>query len=176
MKSNRSRSPQVTVIGDSDASEQTRAAAEQIGAMLARRGITLITGGRGGVMEAASRGAREAGGITVGILPTADMSDANQWCSIVIATGMGSARNVVNVLACDLLISIGSSAGTLSELCFAWIHGKPILTLKGYGAWPERLGSEPLDHRATSTITECASMEELEQAVVQICRELDLIK
>jgi uncharacterized protein (TIGR00725 family) len=168
------RSAQSTVIGDSDAPEVLCAAAEHIGAMLARHGVTVITGGRGGVMEAACRGARQSGGMTVGILPSEDMNGANEWCSVVIPTGLGHARNVVTVLACDFVISIGSSAGTLSELCFAWIHGKPILTLKGYGAWPGRLGGGPLDRRATSTVTECASLDELEQAAVEICRKLDL--
>jgi uncharacterized protein (TIGR00725 family) len=102
------------------------------------------------------------------------MKEANPWCNIVIPTGLGHARNALTVLACDFVVSIGSSAGTLSELCFAWIHGKPILTLRGFGAWAERLGGEPLDHRATSTITECASLDELEQAVVEACRRLGL--
>lgn len=164
-----SRPPQVTVIGDSDASTEVCAVAAQIGEMLARHGIVVITGGRGGAMEAACRGAREAGGITVGILPSADMNEANRWCSVVIPTGMGHARNVLTVLACDCLISIGGSAGTLSELCFAWINGKPILSLKGYGAWPERLGGEPLDPRSTSTVKECSTLDELERAVIEAC-------
>ncbi|HWP44826.1 MAG TPA: TIGR00725 family protein [Blastocatellia bacterium] len=167
------RSPQATIIGDSDATAEVCTAAERIGEMLARHHVTVVTGGRGGVMEAACRGARRAGGVTVGILPSSDMREANPWCSVVIPTGLGSARNVVNVLAGDFVISIGSSAGTLSELCFAWIHGKPILTLKGYGAWPERLGGEPLDHRATSSITECATLDDLERAVIDICRQQD---
>jgi uncharacterized protein (TIGR00725 family) len=169
MKSDRDRSPQVAVIGDSDASAEVCAAAEQIGEMLARHGITLITGGRCGVMEAASRGARRAGGMAIGILPSADMKDANPWCSVVIPTGLGHARNALTVLACDLVISLGGSAGTLSEICFAWIHGKPILTLKGFGGWAERLGGEPLDKRATSNIAEYASLDELERAVVEAC-------
>ncbi|MDT5059975.1 MAG: hypothetical protein QOH63_434 [Acidobacteriota bacterium] len=169
------RSPQATVIGDSDASPEISAVAESIGVMLARLNITVVTGGRGGVMEATSRGARNAGGIAIGILPSVEMSEANSWCSVVIPTGLGHARNVLTVLAGDFLIAIGSSAGTLSELCFAWIHGKPILTLKGYGTWSDKIGSLSLDHRNTSSITECSNLEELEKVVIETCKKMNLI-
>lgn len=165
------RRPQATVIGDSDAPPELCSAAEQIGEMLARLGITVITGGRGGVMEAACRGAAKAGGTTVGILPSSEMNDANPWCSVVIPTGLGHARNVVNVLGGDFVIALGSSAGTLSEVCFAWIHGRPILTLKGYDRWLEQTGSE-LDSRGRSTVFECADLESLRKNVVAICGEL----
>lgn len=168
------RSPQVTVIGDSDAGPEVLTVAESVGAMLARLGITVITGGRGGVMEAVSRGARKSGGTAVGILPSADMGEANLWCSIVIPTGFGHARNVLTVLAGDFLIALGSSAGTLSELCFAWIHGRPIITLKGYGTWSDRIVSTPLDYRHTSSITECENLEDLEKEVLEVCRRLNL--
>jgi uncharacterized protein (TIGR00725 family) len=168
----RTRLLQATVIGDSDASSDICIAAEKIGAMLARNGIVVITGGRTGVMEAASRGARQAGGITVGILGSADKRDANKWCSVVIPTGLGHARNVITVLAGDFVIAMGSSAGTLSEICFAWIHGKPILTLKGHGAWPDRLNGAPLDQRQTSTVVPCADFEELEKQVMETCDKI----
>lgn len=163
---------QATVIGDSDASAEACEAAERIGAMLARLGITLITGGRTGVMEAAGRGACEAGGTVVGILPSTDKADANPWCDIVIPTGLGHARNVLTVLSGDFLIVLGGAAGTLSEICFAWIHGKPILTLRGFSGWADKLAGTPLDHRQTSTITECTSLDDLQQAILRICREL----
>jgi uncharacterized protein (TIGR00725 family) len=135
--------------------------------MLARLGITVVTGGRGGVMEAACRGALRAGGTTIGILPTSEMSDANAWCSVVIPTGFGHARNVVNVLAGDFVIALGTSAGTLSEVCFAWIHGRPILTVTGCDGWLEKVGTE-LDHRGTSSIIECADIDELEKKVIAL--------
>jgi uncharacterized protein (TIGR00725 family) len=118
-------------------------------------------------MEAACRGALRSGGITIGILPSSEMSDANAWCSIVIPTGFGHARNVVNVLAGDFVIALGSSAGTLSEVCFAWIHGRPILTVKGCDGWLEKLGTQ-LDHRGTSSIIECADIDELEKKVIAL--------
>lgn len=171
MASSQARRPQATVIGDSDALPELCFAAEQIGGMLAQLGITVITGGRGGVMEAACRGAAKAGGTTVGILPSSGINDANPWCSVVIPTGLGHARNVVNVLGGDFVIALGSSAGTLSEVCFAWIYGRPILTVKGFDRWLERTGSE-FDSRSTSTIIECADLESLRKAVIVICDEL----
>lgn len=165
MSTSQVRRPQATVIGDSDAPPELCSIAEQIGEMLARLGITVVTGGRGGVMEAACRGAARAGGTTVGILPSSEMSDANQWCSVVIPTGLGHARNVVNVLGGDFVIALGSSAGTLSEVCFAWIHGKRILTVTGCDSWMEQTGSI-LDSRGTSSINVCEDLESLKDAVM----------
>lgn len=166
---------QATVIGDSDAPPEMCLVAGRIGEMLARLGITVITGGRGGVMEAACRGAARANGISVGILPSSEMNEANDWCSVVIPTGLGHARNVVNVLAGDFVIALGSSAGTMSEVCFAWINGKPILTVKGFDGWLEKTGTD-LDHRGTSSIIECADVDAIEDAVIRICDSLLLVR
>ena len=168
------RSPQATIIGSSDASADVCAKAEAIGRMLARLGITVITGGRGGVMEAASRGARETAGLTVGILPSTNLSEANSWCRVVIPTGLGDARNVFTALSGDFLIVIGGAAGTLSEICFAWMHGRPILTLKGSEGWADKLGGEALDHRQSSTLVECSDLDDLERAVIETCQRLHL--
>lgn len=168
------RTPQATIIGSSDASAEVCAKAEAIGSMLARLGITVITGGRSGLMEAASRGAQEAGGLTVGIVPSVDPKEANSWCRVVIPTGLGHARNVLTALGGDFLIAIGGASGTLSEICFAWMHGRPILTLKGYDGWSDRLRGEALDHRHTSTIIECSDLKDLEKRVVETCRQLSL--
>ena len=142
--------------------------------MLARLGIIVITGGRGGVMEAASRGARETDGLTVGIVPSTDLGEANSWYSVVIPTGLGNARNVLTALSGDFLIAVGGAAGTLSEICFAWMHGRPILTLKGSEGWPDRLGGGALDHRQTSTLVECSDLDDLERAVIETCQRLHL--
>lgn len=163
------RAWQAAVIGDSDPAPEVVAAAEQVGRMLARLGVTVITGGLGGVMEGASRGAREAGGLVVGIVPSDRLEQANPWCHVVIPTGMGHARNVVTVLAGDFVIAVGGGAGTLSEICFAWIHRRPILTLAGCGGWSDRLAGGPLDHRAAAGIRRCASLTELERAVLEVC-------
>lgn len=168
------RFAQAALVGDSDASEHNLALAERAGGMLARRGITLVTGGRGGVMEAAARGAARAGGLTVGITPGTDASSANPWCSIVLPTGLGHARNVLTALAGDFMVAVGGGAGTLSELCFGWVHGRPLYLLQGSGGWSDRLGRDVLDQRASSVIVPCDSVEELEREVVRFCIATDL--
>lgn len=168
MARTRSRPLQAAVIGDAQPGPEVVALAEQVGAMLARLGITVISGGLGGVMEGVSRGARQAGGLVVGIVPSSRLDEANPWCNVVIPTGIGHARNVLTVLAGDFAVAIGGGAGTLSEICFAWIHGRPILTLSGSGGWADRLRGEPLDARRSSTIRACASLEELERAIREL--------
>ncbi len=163
------RFAQAALVGDSDASEHNLTLAEEAGAMLARLGVTLITGGRGGVMEAASRGAARAGGLTVGITPGTDTRAANPWCDVILPTGLGHARNVLTALAGDFVVAVGGGAGTLSELCFAWIHRRPLYVLRGSGGWSDRLAGGPLDHRAASVIVDCDSVNTLERQVVRFC-------
>lgn len=164
------RFAQAAIIGDSAGTAHALAVAAEAGSMLARHAITVITGGRGGVMEAAQRAAVRAGGTTVGILPSTRMEEANPWCSIVVPTGLGHARNVLTALAADMIIAVGGGAGTLSELCFAWIHGRPIYLMEGSGGWSDRLGSGELDHRALSAIVRCTDVASLEGHVVAFCR------
>jgi hypothetical protein len=168
------RRPQAVVIGDSDADPARLALAESIGGLLARLGMTVVTGGRGGIMEAASRGAVRAGGIALAILPTTDLDDANPWCSIVVPTGFGHARNAITALAGDVVIVIGGSAGTLSELAFAWIHGRPIFAYTGSGGCADLAVQRPPDDRASSTITGCTDLAGLEAAIREHCRALGL--
>jgi uncharacterized protein (TIGR00725 family) len=122
----------IAVIGASQASEKGLAQAEAVGRELAVRGCVLICGGRGGVMEAACRGAAQAGGLTIGILPEADRSAANPHVKVPIVTGMGSARNYIIALSADAVIAIDHGYGTLAELGFALQAGKPIA---GLGTW-----------------------------------------
>ena len=90
------------------------------------------------------------------------MDDANPWSRVVIPTGLGHARNAITALAGDLVVVIGGSAGTLSEIAFAWIHGRPIVTLCGSGGWADAASANPPDGRQTSTITPCADLAALE--------------
>lgn len=136
--------------------------------MLARLGFVLITGGGPGIMEYASRGAQSSGGTTVGILPTSDPDGANSWCSVIIPTGLGHARNALTVLSADAVIAIGGSAGTLSELCFAWMYQKPIFSLAGFGGWADKLSSSPIDHRRRDSITMCKDVKALERELKRI--------
>jgi uncharacterized protein (TIGR00725 family) len=168
------RRPQATVIGDGDCAPPIVALAELVGGLLARLGVTVICGGRGGVMEGVSRGAAGAGGMSVGILPSEHFHDANPWCGIVIPTGLGHARNAITALAGDFVIVIGGSAGTLSEIAFAWMHGRPILTLAGTGGWADEIGVRPIDARQTSMIRRCADLATLETAVRELCAERGL--
>jgi uncharacterized protein (TIGR00725 family) len=155
-----SRPFQVCLIGPSEAAPETLEVAEAIGAALAQRQITLITGGRGGVMAAASRGAALAGGLTVGIVPSREHL-ANPWCRVVIPTGLGDARNQLTALAGDLVIALGGAAGTLSELSMAWIQGRPILALTGHGGWSDRLAGSAIDHRHRAPIVRCDDLASL---------------
>jgi len=165
---------QATVIGDGDATPAAAALADAVGALLARLGVTVVTGGRSGVMEAACRGAAGAGGTTVGIVPSDQLDDANPWCSVVIPTGLGHARNAITALAGDLVIVIGGGAGTLSEIAFAWMHGRPILALAGTGGWADAVQQHPPDSRRTSTITRCEDLAALEAAIRAVCAERGL--
>jgi uncharacterized protein (TIGR00725 family) len=164
------RRPQILIIGDSEADAAALAVADNVGALLARLGCTVVTGGRGGIMEAACRGARRAGGATVGIIPTTAFDDANAWCSIVIPTGFGHGRNALTALAGDLVVVIGGGAGTLSEIALAWIHGRPILALAGSGGWADLLARVLPDGRGSSTVVQCADLASLEAAIRSICR------
>jgi len=124
--------PYVAVVGPGEATAQQLAQARAVGAGLANRGAVVITGGLGGVMEAACRGAAEAGGATVGILPGGDRAAANPWVAIAIATGLGELRNGLIVRAADSLIAIGGAYGTLSEVALALKTGVPVV---GLGTW-----------------------------------------
>ena len=103
-----------------------------MGRALAERGAVLVCGGRGGAMEAACRGAKSAGGTTVGILPGPDRSAANEFVDVAVATGLGEARNAVVVRTADALIAVGGAYGTLSEIALALAAGKRVV---GLGTW-----------------------------------------
>ena len=117
------------MIGPGD--EPTVAAAE-VGRLLAERGAVLVCGGRGGAMEAACRGAKDAGGLTVGILPGSNRSEANPFVDVVLPTGLGEARNALVVGAAEVVIAIGGGYGTLSEIALALKTGKRVI---GLGTW-----------------------------------------
>ena len=123
----------VAVVGPSEATAEESAAAEAIGAGLARSGAIVVTGGRGGVMAAASRGAAGNGGTTVGILPGDTRADANQWLTVSIPTGLGELRNGLVVRAADVVIAVGGAYGTLSEIALALKAGVRVI---GWGSWP----------------------------------------
>lgn len=130
---------QVVVIGASQPNDERQlSVAYEVGKEIAKRKAVLVCGGRTGVMEAACRGAKEHGGITVGILPSEDGEDANDYVDIRLPTGMGYGRNFLVVLASSSVIAIGGGCGTMSELGMAYAHGKRIIAL-GVGGWSEKV-------------------------------------
>jgi uncharacterized protein (TIGR00725 family) len=119
----------VSVIGGGTVDPATAKRARTVGRLLAERGHVLVCGGLGGVMAAACAGASEAGGRTVGILPTADPTDANEYVDVAVATGMGHARNAMVVMNGDAVVAIDGGPGTLSELGFAGVFDRPVAGL-----------------------------------------------
>lgn len=162
------RRPQVTVIGSADADPAMLDAAEASGRVIAGLPAVLVTGGRGGVMEAASQGAAAAGGLVVGILPGADHAAANPWCSVVIPTGMGQARNLPNVLAGDAVVVVGGAAGTLSELAFAWRFGRPCLAWTTCGGVAAAWAGKRLDNSREGSIIPIEDVAGLETALRRV--------
>jgi hypothetical protein len=122
--------PLIGVIGGSSATPEEAALAEEVGRALAENGAVLICGGRGGVMEAACRGARETGGMTIGILPGTDRSEANPYVELAIPTGIGYARNTIITRSAEAVIAIAGSFGTLSEIAFSLDFGRPVVGLR----------------------------------------------
>jgi len=118
---------QVSVIGSGSEHEQN---AEEIGRLLAGRGATVVTGGLGEVMAAAARGAKQAGGTTIGILPGESRSEANEWIDHAVVTGIGHARNLAVVASGDAVIAVGGRYGTLAEIGLALTLGRPVVVLE----------------------------------------------
>ncbi|WP_421735834.1 TIGR00725 family protein [Cellulomonas sp.] len=122
----------VGVVGPSDASLDELDAAEELGRGLAQRGQVVVCGGLGGVMAAVSRGAAAAGGTVVGLLPGSDRADANPDLTVAIPTGLGELRNALLVRSSDVVVSVGGSWGTLSEVALAVRTGVPVIAIGGW--------------------------------------------
>lgn len=127
----------IAVIGAASCDAAVAADAREVGREIARRGAVLVCGGRGGVMAAACQGAREAGGLTVGILPGTDRREANPYVVVPIVTGLGEARNAIVVRTADAVVAVRGGYGTLSEIGLALKMGRPVV---GLGTW--ELGRE----------------------------------
>jgi uncharacterized protein (TIGR00725 family) len=120
------------VVGSGEASGELYEKAREVGRLVAQRGATIVCGGRYGVMEAVARGAAEAGGVAIGILPDEDRGQANEFLSFSIATGTGHARNLAVVCSGDVVISVGGEYGTLSEIGLALKVGRPVVALESW--------------------------------------------
>lgn len=133
----------VGVIGPRDASQAQLEAAEAVGMGLGHLRLTMICGGKSGVMQAAAKGCLEAGGLTVGLVPDHDWRLANPYIALPIATGLSEARNMIIAKSCEVLIAVGGSYGTLSEIAYGLHFSKPVIGLAGA---PEVDGLERVDH------------------------------
>ncbi|KPJ64371.1 hypothetical protein AMJ44_12955 [candidate division WOR-1 bacterium DG_54_3] len=132
----------ISVVGESDASQKIHKLAEEVGRLIAGAGAVLVCGGLKGVMEAAAKGAKSAGGLTVGILPGSKREEANPYIDIPVITGLGYARNKIVVKTGQVVIAIGGKYGTLSEIGFALGYGIPVV---GLNTWELIRGDGKVD-------------------------------
>jgi uncharacterized protein (TIGR00725 family) len=155
----------VGIIGDSNEVKILNDTAENMGKLIALAGYTLVTGGRQGVMAAASKGARSVNprpetARVIGILPGTKKDEGNSFIDYVIPTGIGWARNQVVVLSSDVVVAIGGGAGTLSEMAYAWTYNKPVIAFNMKQGWSTKLAGERLDEKRSDTIMKVGSPEE----------------
>jgi hypothetical protein len=122
----------ISVIGGSSVSSKVEDLAESVGKMIAELGCVLVCGGLGGAMEAAAKGARMAGGLTIGVLPGKDKRDANSYIDIALPTSIGYARNTIVACSGDIIIALPGSFGTNSEICYGLVYGRPVIDM---GNW-----------------------------------------
>jgi uncharacterized protein (TIGR00725 family) len=153
--------PQVAVVGPGEAEERERQLARGVGRLLALSGAVVVTGGLGGVMAAACEGASLGGGTSIGLLPGTDRAAANPHVSVALATGLGEGRNLLVVQTADVVIAIGRSAGTLSEIALAVRQGKPVVLLESY-AGPEDL--------LAGAVTASTPKEAVDLALRRLCQ------
>lgn len=165
MKQN--KKPVAVVIGPGGdiCTPDLAAFAERLGLLLYTLGYLVACGGKSGVMEAVCKGARSEAApdelVTMGILPEADKKYANEWCDIILPTGIGYARNMVLVNSADVIIALGGGAGTLTELAYAWKQAKPVYCYLGAGGWSEALAGKEIDSRHPGTMTGFHTLESL---------------
>lgn len=158
--------------------EPTLAAAHEVGRRIAEAGAVLVSGGTTGVMEAASRGAREAGGLTIGVLPGTERGSANAYVDIALPTGLGTARNLIYTRGCDATVMVGGGAGTLNEVTIAYQAGRHVVVLEGTGGWADRLRAALvdgrwLDERRGAEIFFAATAEEAVTRAIALARALE---
>ena len=152
----------VAVSGGGDAGEEACRLAEQVGLELARRGAVVVTGGLGGAMAAACRGAKEGGGTTIGILPGNDRAAANEWVDGAVPTGLGEGRNALVVRAADAVIAVAGEFGTLSEIALALKLGRPVV---GLGTW-----ELARDGRPVAAIVDATTAAEAAETAIRLAR------
>ena len=145
--------PYVAVVGSGTAAGDLYEKAREVGRLIIRRGGTVVCGGLSGVMEAAARGATEAGGTAIGILPDEDRKRENEYLAYSVATGTGQARNLAVVCSGDVVIAVGGEYGTLSEIGLARKVGRPVVVLEGWNLG-EHVTLAPSPHAAVEAAFE----------------------
>lgn len=153
----------MAVVGPGEPTADEAAGAEEVGRLLGEAGAVVVCGGRGGAMEAVCRGARSAGGLTLGILPGRDRREANRYVEVAVPTGMGEMRNALVVRAADVVIAVGGAYGTLSEIALALRAGTAVV---GLGTW-ELLR----DGRPDEGIIRAASPREAVETALDLARK-----
>jgi uncharacterized protein (TIGR00725 family) len=155
------RARQVCVLGSAEPGSTAYELAGAAGELLAQSGITVVSGCGSPATRFAAERALAAGGLVVSIVPSDDI-DLRDWpCSVLIPSGIGDARNLLMALAGDACLVIGGRAGTISEVCLAWLHHRPLLPLAGCGGWSDQLERNPPDERGNSKILSWRSIDEL---------------
>ena len=129
----RSHKITISVIGGHDISKKVENIAHIVGSTVANVGAVLVCGGLDGVMKAVSRGAKEAGGLTIGLLPGKEKDDANPYIDIALPTSIGYARNAMVACSADIIIALPGSHGTNSEICYGLVYNRPVIDLGGWG-------------------------------------------
>jgi uncharacterized protein (TIGR00725 family) len=165
------RRPQVCVLGSAEPGSSAFERAGEAGQLLASLGITLVSGCGSPATKVAAERAVGAGGLVLSIVPSDEMPPSDWPATVVVPSGMGDARNLLMALSGDACIVIGGRAGTISEVCLAWLHKRPLLPLVGHGGWSHGLPSNPPDERNNSAILPWSTASELERQL----RKLGLV-
>ena len=160
---------QILVVGNNEdgCTPELEKVAYETGLEIAKSGSVLISGGLGGVMRAACRGAKDGNGLTVGIIPQNDSSFANEYCDIVIPSGIGLARNFLTALSADGVIIIGGGSGTLSEVSAAYMYKRPIAAILSTGGIAEKFADQFLDQRQNVKIVGVNSPKEAVRYILE---------
>jgi len=151
----------ISVICGSQIDKDTEKKAIEIGRLLAKNNYAIACGGLSGGMEAVCKGAKQENGLTIGIIPNKNKYTANDYVDIAIPVPFSQGRNLVVVLSGDAVIAISGKAGTLSELCFAWIYKKPIIALSSVPGWSSKMADQKIDNRRADKIYGAKTPEEV---------------
>lgn len=162
------RRPQVCILGSAEPGTKAYELAAEAGKRLGELGITVVSGCGSPATRVAAEQAIAAGGLVVSIVPPDQMPPPDWPATVVIPCGMGDARNLMMALAGDACIVIGGRAGTISEVCLAWLHRRPLLPLVGCGGWSNDLPQNPPDERKNSPILPWHSIAELESQLASL--------